>query len=79
MPGIILGKNKFVLGTHLGSGSGEVKGKKVEFDLGLTIQNHPYVFYKGKHFVLTWDDVVKLAEGAGLFEEEGETEDAKNV
>ena len=30
----------------------------------------PYVLYKGKSFVLTWTDIVTLAERAGLFNDE---------
>ena len=53
--------------THVGNGQTD-DGKG--FEMNLTTNTSPIVLYHGKKFVLTWSDIVSLAERAGLFADE---------
>lgn len=57
------------LHTHVGDGQTD-DGKG--FEMSLTTNMSPIVSYHGKKFVLTWNDIVLLAERAGLFTDEEE-------
>lgn len=79
MVGEILDKNKLIIGTHVGEGTGKVGGKTVEYTLTTSLNFSPSVrnTKTGKTFILSWEDIVGLAEKAGLFEEEESTNDKK--
>lgn len=72
MVGKILEKNKMVIGTYVGNGSDKVNGKPVEYDLTVGLNFSPSVrnTKTNRTFVLSWQDIINLAEKAGLFEEE---------
>ena len=45
-------------------------GNELEFELLLSATNgSPIIRYENNYYVLTWEDILKLAENAGLFEE----------
>ena len=64
--------NKAYFSNYIGEISGKTNaGREVKADLKTSaVQSFPIIGYKNKHFVLTWGDIVNLAENAGLFEEE---------
>lgn len=74
MIGEILDKNKFVIGMNVGEGTEKVGGKTIEYTLTTSFNFSPSVrnTKTGKTFILSWEDIVGLAEKAGLFEEEEE-------
>ncbi|MBQ7912810.1 MAG: hypothetical protein IJ308_03580 [Clostridia bacterium] len=59
--------NKYALCTLIGDGKTD-DGK--EFELCVQISHAPFVRYGNKTFNLSWNDVVTLAERAGLFNDE---------
>lgn len=60
-------KDAHFLRFHAGGGSTD---KWQEFDLGVTaVEQTPIVFFKDKMFCLTWNDIILLADDAGLFNE----------
>lgn len=64
---------KFFLSQYVGEGSYTKNGKEHEFEMlagGVTYT--PMVKYGAKTFELSWDDILKLAVKAGLFEDGGE-------
>jgi len=54
-------------------------GKEVSCELNTTIKKSPMVSFGGKHFHISWEDIMHMAIDAGLFndEEKGES-DAKD-
>lgn len=71
--------NKHFLTEHVGTATGTVNGKEVKVDILVGgINKSPILQYKNKHFVLSWDDILELAEQAGLFkDDESKEEGAK--
>lgn len=63
-------EKKFFLTTRVGDATINKK-YKVELLVG-TVNLAPKVKYGNKYFSLGWDDILQLAENAGLFEEEKE-------
>ena len=68
-------KEGLFLTEYVGKDKGNVKGKEVEFELLVgAVNKAPIIHYGRKKFVLGWDDIVNLAEDAGLFEDDEESE-----
>lgn len=64
---------KFFMTTYVGEGSYTKNKKKYEFEmLAGAVTFTPMVKYGTKTFELSWDDILKLALKAGLFEDGGE-------
>ena len=59
--------NKYSLCTYVGEGKTD-DGKK--FEICVQINHAPFVRYGNKTFNLSWNDIVTLAERAGLFNDE---------
>lgn len=59
--------NKYALHTFVGDGKTD-DGKK--FEICVQINHAPFVRYGNKTFNLSWNDIVTLAERAGLFNDE---------
>lgn len=59
--------NKYALCTCVGNGKTD-DGKK--FEICVQLNHAPFVRYGNKTFNLYWDDIVTLAERAGLFNDE---------
>ena len=59
--------NKYALHTFVGEGKTD-DGKK--FEICVQLNHAPFVRYGNKTFNLSWNDVVTLAERAGLFNDE---------
>ena len=60
--------NGLVLRKYVGSGDVTIDGVTVKFALSHGMSDGtPIVTLGDKHFVLDWDDIVELAEQAGLF------------
>lgn len=60
-------KEGFFLRVHIGDGETETG---IKFELAQSAVNSaPIVIIGKKAFFLSWDDIVKLAEKAGLFDE----------
>lgn len=60
------------LRLHVAEGDVEIDGKEVKFELAVTYSYTPLVLVGKKAFILSWEDIVNLAEEAGLFSEVGE-------
>lgn len=62
---------KLIFRTFVGSGSfKDETGAKIEFEMHTTMGNSPIISYGAKHFIMSWQDVVELAEKQGLFTKE---------
>ena len=59
--------NKYALHTFVGDGKTD-DGKK--FEICVQINHAPFVRYGNKTFNLSWNDIVTLADRAGLFNDE---------
>ena len=59
--------NKYALQTFVGEGKTD-DGKK--FEICVQLNHAPFVRYGNKTFNLYWNDIVTLAERAGLFNDE---------
>lgn len=68
-------KNRLAFGTYVGDGSTE-DNKKFTLICGATTMA-PVVQYENSIFTLSWEDILSLAERAGLFKED--SNDQKNV
>ena len=64
-------KKHFYFTQFIGSGSGCTDaGREVEYELLSSAGNGaPIVQYKNRYFLLSWNDILQLAENAGLFKE----------
>lgn len=72
--------NKHFLTEHIGTATGTVDGKEVKVDILIGgINKAPILQYKNKHFILSWNDALELAEQAGLFEDEKTDEKKEGV
>lgn len=65
-------KNHAYFTQHVGSGSGKTDdGREVEFEcLTAAKTSSPIIRYKHNYYILTWNDILNLAEYVGLFDEE---------
>lgn len=73
-----LHKNSMFFSVYVGEGTGKIKGKECKFEMEVGATNYaPIVVYNKRSFTLSWEDILKLAENAGLFEEENEEGGAK--
>lgn len=60
--------NKFIMRNYVGDGTGKHNGKEVKFEMSTSMNFAPIIKYNNKYFALGWDDILQLAEQAGLFD-----------
>lgn len=61
----------FLFRQYVGSGNAVLDGHTIEFSLNIgASSNAPIVGFGNKFFVLDWDDIIEMAEEAGLFKDE---------
>ena len=70
VPGTITIKNQF----SVYAGRGETpNGKEFSLELG-AVTSSPMVNFNGRRYLLSWEDIVQLAEDRGLFDSEEQNE-----
>ena len=62
----IVKTNRIPFGQKVGDG--DANGKPFQLYVGATTMS-PMIYYNNKLYTLNWDEIVSLAEDAGLFEE----------
>lgn len=67
-------KTKLYFSTYVGDGEVEVESKKFNIELRTSIINCPIIKFKDKEFILKWEDIIKLAKDAGLFNDDQKEE-----
>ncbi len=64
-------ENKFIMTEYVGEGRGSLdNGQKINYELLLAMDRAPVIKYGEKYFLLSWEDILNLAEKKGLFEKE---------
>lgn len=70
---VVDNRHKLFFTMSVGEGSFDLDGATVKFELMANIgSGAPLVKFGNRTFVLSWDDIIELAEQAGLFNDEGE-------
>lgn len=75
--GEIMKPNTLVLREHLGTATAKIAGQKYNFELGRTLPGAAPIVRcveTGKDFLLSWEDILNLAEDAGIATPKEETE-----
>lgn len=66
-----LHKNAMFFSVYVGEGSAKINGKECKFTMDVGATNYAPIVTYGKHsFTLSWEDILTLAEKAGLFNDE---------
>lgn len=66
-----LHENALFLSVYVGEGSAKINGKECKFEMSVGASNYaPIVEYGKRKFTLSWEDILTLAEKAGLFNDE---------
>ena len=65
-------ESKFIMTDHVGEGRGILdNGQEINYELLSAMDRAPVIKYGKKYFLLSWEDILNLAEKKGLFEKEG--------
>lgn len=63
------GRRTMVICQHVGDGTFGKGESKKEFELAVAMSQSPMVRYGSKTYLLTWTEILRLAEAAGLFDD----------